>query len=239
MKKNRRVPFVRAPKAIIICYSDSLMDYVKEHHRISEHNAFGGKLYLLKESQNQIGILGNTGIGSPAIVTAIEESIALGTKAYIAIGTAGTLQHAIKPGDLVLCTRAIRDEGTSFHYLKSSKYAYPSQTLTTKIESYLRKKNLYYKKGTSWTIDAPYRETVAEVKQYQKQGVLTVEMEASALFAVAQYHHIEMAAMFVVSDSLADLVWKPDFHRIDTKSGMHQIYTLALDILKKDLRRRK
>ena len=120
----------------------------------------------------------------------------------------------------MVCEKAIRDEGTSHHYLKHSKYAYASKGMTNKIIISLEKLNQKYFIGTSWTIDAPYRETVAEAKQYQEEGVATVEMEASALFAVAQYRNVELGAIFTISDSLAELQWKPKFHLKKTKKGL-------------------
>jgi uridine phosphorylase len=131
----------------------------------------------------------------------------------------------------MVCEKAIRDEGTSHHYLKHSKYAYASKEMTNKIKRSLEKFKQKYFVGTSWTIDAPYRETVAEAKQYQKEGVATVEMEASALFAVAQYRNVELGAIFTISDSLAELQWKPKFHLKKTKKGLEILYKIAVDVL--------
>ena len=108
---------------------------------------------------------------------ALEELIAFGVKRFISIGTAGTLQKDIKVGDLIVCEKAIRDEGTSYHYLKPSKYAYASKEMTKRIKNALDALEQKYFVGTSWTIDAPYRETVVEARQYQKEGVATVEMK--------------------------------------------------------------
>ena len=142
-----------------------------------------------------------------------------------------TLQKNITIGGLMVCEKAIRDEGTSHHYLKHSKYAYASKDMTNKIKKSLDKFKQKYFIGTSWTIDAPYRETVAEAKQYQKEGVATVEMEASALFAVAQYRNVELGAIFTISDSLAELEWKPKFHFKKTKQGLEILYKVAVDVL--------
>lgn len=142
----------------------------------------------------------------------LEELIAFGVKKFVSMGSAGTLQRSLKIGDVVVCDKAIRDEGTSHHYLESSKFAFASEPLTARLEQVLVEKKVEFIKGPSWTVDSPYRETVAEARQYQSEGVLTVEMEASALFAVAQYRNVKVAAAFVVSDSLADLKWSPQFH---------------------------
>jgi uridine phosphorylase len=88
-----------------------------------------------------------------------------------------------------------------------------------------------YQTGTSWTIDAPYRETVAEVRHYQAEGVLCVEMEAAALFAVASVRGVHLASAFVISDSLADLEWNPQFHGDEVQAGLVTLYEAAVAAL--------
>ncbi len=132
-------------------------------------------------------------------------------KNFLIVGTGGAIQKDFKIGDVVVCTKAIRDEGTSHHYLKSTKYALPSKVLSNKIEQALQKAKIKFRKGFSWTIDAPYRETVKELVTYRKEGVLTVEMEASALFSIGKYRNVNVAAVFVISDLITEKNWKPAF----------------------------
>ena len=219
------------PEGIILCYTGSIMEYVTGKHAVTTVNSFPGQMYLLNETENKVGIIGNFGFGAPVAVTVLEELIASGVKRFISIGLAGTLQKNFKAGDLVVCEKAIRDEGTSYHYLPSSKYAYASGEMTDRIERTLKKQERKYSTGTSWTIDAPYRETAAEATQYQEEGVAVVEMEASALFAVAQYRGVQMGAIFTVSDSLAGMEWSPKFHFKKTRSGLEMLYQVALEAL--------
>ena len=86
--------------------------------------------------------------------------------------------------------------------------------------------------GTSWSIDTPYRETVSEARRYRHQGVLTVEMEAAALFAVGKHRKAEVASLFSVSDSLTDLPWKPQFHLRRNQAGLEKIYRVAVEALR-------
>jgi uridine phosphorylase len=220
------------PAGIILCYQYGLLKYILGNHRTTEVATYTRGLHLLDETAGRVGVMGSFGIGAPAAVTVLEELIALGVKKFISIGSAGTLQRDIGIGDLVICDKALRDEGTSHHYLKPAKYAHASAAITARIICALDASGREYHIGTSWTIDAPYRETVAEVRQYQKQGVATVEMEAAALFAVAQYRKVEMGAMFSVSDSLADFDWKPKFHLKRTDQGLEAIYKAALSALR-------
>jgi purine-nucleoside phosphorylase len=211
-KKIGKYPKFKLPKGVIFCYSRRLLEHILKNHKTTKVEGFYGEFYLLNETKNQIGVLAKFGIGAPVVVTLMEELIAFGVKKFISIGEAGTLQKTLKIRDIVVCNRAIRDEGTSHHYLKHSKYAYASKELTEKVEKVLQRIGQKFIIGASWTIDAPYRETVAEAKQYQKEGVATVEMEASALFAVAKYRNVDIAVIFSISDSLVELKWKPKFH---------------------------
>ncbi|MCX8015892.1 MAG: nucleoside phosphorylase [Patescibacteria group bacterium] len=214
-KQRGKYPNFKSPCGVIFCYSKNLLQHILKNHKTTKVEGFSGDFYLLNESGKQIGIIANFGIGAPIACTLLEELFAFGVRIFISIGEAGCLQKHIKIGDIVVCNKAIRDEGTSYHYLKPTKYAYPSKNITEKIQKTLDQLGKKYYVGTSWTIDAPYRETIAETKFYQKQGVITVEMEAAALFAVAQYRNAQIGALFTISDSLAELVWKPKFHISD------------------------
>jgi len=219
------------PESVILCYCRSIMDYVRNNLKITTVRGVSGELLLLGETGNRIGISGNFGFGAPVVTTVVEELIAFGITNFISIGLAGTLQKDHKAGDIIVCDKAIRDEGTSYHYLKPSKYAYASEEMTERIIKVLEEQGQKYFTGTSWTIDTPYRETVAEAKQYQEEGVATVEMEASALFAVAQYRGARMGAMFTVSDSLAELEWSPEFHFEETRNGLETLCRVAIQTL--------
>jgi purine-nucleoside phosphorylase len=85
---------------------------------------------------------------------------------------------------------------------------------------------------TSWTTDAPYRETEAEVLYYKSQNIQTVEMEASALFAVAQHHKIPIASAFTISDSLHDLNWDPHFLHPKVQDGLEDLFQSAVGSFK-------
>ncbi|MFC1947546.1 nucleoside phosphorylase [Chloroflexota bacterium] len=220
----------RCPENIILCYSPSLMTHVRENYDVNERRLSGGILYSMIESSDSVGVLGNFGFGAPVAVTLSEILITMGVKRIINIGVAGTLQKHIDIGDIVVCDKAIRDEGTSYHYLKPDTYAYPHSGLTKQITKTLDKNGTEYFTGPSWTTDAPYRETVAEVSKYQEEGVLTVEMEASALFALGNHRNVDVGALFTISDSLADLKWKPEFHSEKTVKGLKTIFEISLTV---------
>lgn len=146
-------------------------------------------------------------IGAPTTAIVAEELGALGVSEFLLLGTAGGLSPTLSTGDIVLCTKAVRDEGTSHHYLADSLYSTPSPELTGKLRIIIEKLGLRYRAGPTWTTDAPYMETAGEVTHYRKAGVLTVEMEASGLFAVAKKRGYKAGAVFVISDLLGENGW--------------------------------
>ncbi|WP_287583568.1 nucleoside phosphorylase [Candidatus Borrarchaeum sp.] len=229
LKKRGKYPDYKPPKGVILLFQKELLEYIIKNHEIVKVRGFHGDFYLLKETDNRIGVLGNFGWGAPVVVILLEQLIAFGVKEFISVGIAGSLQKDLRVGNIIICDKAIRDEGVSHHYIKSSKYSFASKTLTKKIEEALTRFNLEYSVGTTWTIDTPYRETITEVKQYQKEGVLTVDMEASAIFSVAEYRGVEAGSIFTISDYLAELEWELKFHL--TKDHLETLFQVAKEVL--------
>ena len=224
------------PDGIVLCYQRSLFDHVLSAEGLerSRQRAFRG-MQRLPSTQGRIGVVGQFGIGAPAAAAALEELAALGTTRFISIGTAGSLQRDLHIGDVVVCENAIRDEGVSHHYLPPAKSAAASAELTSALEAALHAVPFPFRSGTAWTIDTPYRETLAEARHYQAEGVLCVEMEAAALFAVGEYRGTEVAAAFTMSDSLAELVWDPQFLGPEVEASLIALYHAALKALQPDV----
>lgn len=216
----------KIPESVILCYDSDLMDYVGENYDFWEldlHDEF----YVLEDYET--GILGDFGVGAPAAGTLIEELVELDVVNFLSYGLAGSLDPNLDTGEIVLCTKALRDEGTSHHYLGPSKYSHPSEDLTKRVRNSLLSRDMEFVEGPTWTIDAPYRETPEEVRKYRKEGIKTVEMEASAIFAVAEAKGVKAASFFVVSDHLAEDEWTPDFRRV--RKNPKEIFEVALSSL--------
>jgi len=217
------------PSRYVITYQSSGLRhfrraYAGQYKLMKVHTGF----YVHMLPKLDIGFVKMTGIGAPHAVTMFEELIGLGGKEFINIGTAGGLQHE----GVFLCDRAVRDEGTSHHYIAHGKHSYPDKKLTEMLATAIEKQKLKFERATTWTIDAPYRETRAEIARYKKEGIATVEMEASALFAVAQYRKARIASAFIVSDVLGDK-WNPKFHHIDVIRTENRMIEAAIQCLTK------
>ena len=117
------------------------------------------------------------------------------------------LDGSIGSGDIVLPTSALRDEGTSYHYLPAGREAHPSPRAVAAIVHVLERHACHYVKGKTWTTDAFYRETPRRVASRRQQGCLTVEMEAAALFAVAEFRGVDVAMLLYGGDDLSGLEW--------------------------------
>jgi uridine phosphorylase len=218
------------PEGVILSYQSSLVRHIVATDE-TEQADFANGMALLSDTDGRIGVVGGFGIGAPAAAAVLEELIALGVRRFVSLGTAGSLQKGLAIGDLTVCDRAIRDEGVSHHYLAGEMFSHPSPELTATFAEQIEQLGHDPVVGPSWTIDTPYRETVEEARHYQQEGVLTVEMEAAALFAVAQYRGVEIASGFAISDSLAELTWTPRFSSDETKHGLVTLYRAAVATL--------
>jgi len=178
------------------------------------------------------GSLSLTGpfLGAPQAVMAMEKIIALGANRICVFGWCGSLQPDLNIGDIVIPLNAVAEEGTSKHYPIGNRKPGTDQELNGILEQALEQEGLPFKKGTVWTTDAPYRETIAKVKTYREKGVLAVEMEMSALMTLAVYRSVKLSGLLVVSDELFQLKWHRGFSSPVFKKRCGQAGNLLLDL---------
>ena len=220
---------------LILTYQPALIRAVAaEPGVIPVADAFGGETFLVPPSRTDglpVIICGGFGIGAPVTAVILEEWIAFGVRRIVSIGTAGGLQPGLAVGDITLVDRTVRDEGVSYHYLPAERPAVPDAGLSAELHRTLERQGVTPRVGPTWTIDTPYRETVAELRHYQAEGVLTVEMEAAAVCAIAAVRRVALATAFTISDSLAELVWNPQFASDEVQAGLLTLCRAAVDVL--------
>jgi uridine phosphorylase len=220
-----------APDGIILLYQRHFARALLEREPHRTCPPYRESLHLLERTGGRVGVMAFFGFGGPVVALMVETMAALGTRRFMNLGTAGGLQLGSSVGDLVVCDRAVRDEGVSHHYLPPKRYAHPSPALTGSLAERLTSAGRSFKLGPSWTVDAPYRETLEELRHYRDEGVLTVEMEAAALFAVAEHRQLEAAAAFVLSDLLTDAEWTPDFGAVEIERGLEVLVEAAIEVI--------
>ncbi len=154
------------------------------------------------------------GVGAPLAVGLLEESIALGARLFITCGGAGSLMKEVPLGTPVIPLAALRDEGTSYHYMPPTRWVNPDAALVQALERTLEVHGHTYLLGKTWTTDALFRETAGKIARRREEGCITVEMEAAALFAVARFRRVRLAALLYAGDDLGGEQWDHrDWHR--------------------------
>ena len=148
-------------------------------------------------------------VGAPLAVGCLEEIIARGGRKFIVCGSAGVLDRSIASGHIVVPTSALRDEGTSYHYLPPSREVEPSLEAVNAIIASLKENGYPYVEGKTWTTDAFYRETRSKIEKRRHEGCITVEMEAAALFAAARFRGVQLAQLLYGSDDVGGAEWDP------------------------------
>lgn len=145
---------------------------------------YHSELYEFDVAGTRVGIVG-CAVGAPYAVLLAEQMFACGCELLISITSAGQIAKVAAPPYFVLVTRALRDEGTSYHYQPAASFAEVSPELLAGARSALHAAGVDVLEGATWTTDAPFRETAAAIAHAERQGVLGVEMESAALYAFA------------------------------------------------------
>lgn len=173
-------------------------------------------------------------VGAAACTVAYEEILALGLEKLIMFGTCGILDKKIEDLAIIIPTSAVRDEGTSYHYMKSSDGIVVNEKYRDDFKEILRNNNVTSVEGKVWTTDAPYREAQAKVLKRKEQGCICVDMECSAMNAVAKFRNKELFQFFYAADNLDSDEW--DYRSLvneDRLSEKEKIIHLALELTSK------
>jgi uridine phosphorylase len=199
-----------AERCVLCFFSVSIEKIIKEYpHKIVSIIKSEGAHYPLYELdyKDEKIILVQAGVGSPIAAGQIEEISAMGCKKFIACGSCGVLQKEIAIGHLIIPTTAVRDEGTSYHYVKPAREITADEHIVQIIENKLLEEKIPYIKAKTWTTDAIYRETPQKIIQRKNEGCVTVEMETSAYIAVSQYNNVKFGQILYAGDNLGGEEW--------------------------------
>ena len=223
------------PKIGITCFSKNLVDrYVETFNgeKIAEISNANGKapVYKIKYKNRDIAIFMSR-VGAPACTVSYEEALAMGLEKLIMFGTCGVLNRSIEDLAIIIPTSAIRDEGTSYHYMKSTTEIKVNEKYRKEFKEILNKNNISSIEGKVWTTDAPYRETRKKVLKRKEQGCICVDMECSAMNAVAKFRKKELFQFFYAADNLDSAKWdKRSLGNNDRLSEKEKIIYLALEL---------
>ena len=209
--ESRKVPVeaLTVPRCLLLTYQHSIYEYAK---RLIDGKDID---WLYNDVQpfcvgrfNDVEVAAaRFWIGAPAATMTLEEAIACGARTIFEVGFSGGLQDFLKPGDIVVVTEANRDEGTSNHYLEPDVGVEASPGLRDGLISIVKGEGARHFVGPVWSTDGVYRETRGKFRKFKNEGVLAVNMETSAIFALAKYRNVEAASAQVISDVLTETGW--------------------------------
>jgi uridine phosphorylase len=162
------------------------------------------RMFEFERAGTRFGIIG-CAVGAAFSVLLAEQAFASGCALLISISSAGQITASAPAPYFILIDRALRDEGTSYHYLAPSRYAEADPALTQAAMAALQAAGRHVHLGTTWTTDAPFRETERAVAAARAEGILAVEMEAAALYAFARSRGKQVLCFAQVTNQLGQV----------------------------------
>jgi uridine phosphorylase len=179
-------------------------------HRSPHWACYHSELFEFDVSGQRIGIVG-CAVGAPYAVLVAEQIFASGCKLLVSITSSGQLEQLGPTPYFVLVERALRDEGTSYHYLPPSDFADVDPTLLSRLSGVIERAGPLVFRGATWTTDAPFRETDAMIEAGRAMGLTAIEMECAALYALAKARGFPILCLAHVTNTMA--VAEGDFEK--------------------------
>lgn len=216
LREARRQKGIAVVEVPPICILDPDCDIVRNLRNTGRAKQFEGwpcyhtRLDTFTLGEQTVGIIG-CAVGAPFAVLIAEELFASGCNMLVSITSAGQITSAGRLPYFVIINRALRDEGTSYHYALPSEYSEADPRLISMAADAINKKGLHAVVGSSWTTDAPFRETAEAIATARSKGVLAVEMEAAALYAFARAQNKQVLCLAHVTNAMAQI--EQDFEK--------------------------
>lgn len=220
------------PEHCVLCYFDEVISMLSRTGKVEkitrQFSTMGAHPVFKIVFEGKPLAVFHPCVGAPAAAAFLEELIARGCKKFVACGGAGVLDSSIPLSEIIVPTVAVRDEGTSYHYLSPAREVEASSEAVQAIASVLGKHNISYRLVKTWTTDAVYRETVAKINLRKSEGCAVVEMEAAAFFAVAKFRNVNFGQLLYSGDDVGGDVWQSRNWTKETKAR-EKLFWLAAE----------
>jgi uridine phosphorylase len=203
-RRQKRLAAVNVPP---VCILDPDGDIVRRLQQSGQSKPFAGwpcyhtRLDTFTLAGRTVGIVG-CAVGAPFAVLIAEQLFASGCRLLLSVTSAGQIVPSGRPPYFVIIDRALRDEGTSYHYAPPSEYSEADTALVATAVEALKGTEQRVLVGSSWTTDAPFRETADAIAAARSKGVLAVEMEAAALYAFARAAGVPVLCLAHVTNTM-------------------------------------
>ncbi|NIA12448.1 MAG: uridine phosphorylase [Nitrospiraceae bacterium] len=182
-------------------------------------------LYTFTHEDTRFGIVG-CAVGASFAVLVAEELFASGCKLLISVTSAGQIARIGDPPYFVLIEKALRDEGTSYHYVPPADFSPIAPELLSMLGDAFLHARVAVHRGATWTTDAPFRETASAIAHCRDLGIMAVEMEAAALYAFAQARQEAVVCLAHVTNQMARV--EGDFEKGIADGSQDALHVVAL-----------
>jgi uridine phosphorylase len=203
-RRQKGLPTVDVPPVCILDPDGDIVRRLRQDGRakpFASWACYHTQLDVFELGGQSVGIVG-CAVGAPFAVLVAEELFASGCKALLSLTSAGQIVPAGPTPYFIVIDRALRDEGTSYHYAAPSDYGEADPALVAIASDALAKQNLSVAVGASWTTDAPFRETEEAIEAARARGILAVEMEAAALYTFAKARNVRVLCLAHVTNTM-------------------------------------
>jgi uridine phosphorylase len=226
-RRQKGLPVIDVPRVCILDPDGDIVRQLKADGRVTRFDSwpcYHTDLFSFTLGGKTVGILGCV-VGAPFAVLVAEELFACGCQFLLSLTSAGQVLDAGSPPYFVVIDRAMRDEGTSYHYADPAKFADADPGLVTRAVQALRETGLHAKIGPSWTTDAPFRETPEAIEAARSLGILAVEMEAAALYTFARVRGVSVLCLAHVTNTMAQA--EGDFEKGEAGGSLDALKVLG------------
>ncbi len=204
-RRQRGIAKGEVPRVCLLDPDGDVLRWLKDRRK-AERSPFWAcyhtDLYTFELDGRTIGVIGNA-VGASFAVLLAEQLFVSGCRLLVSITSAGRIDDSLQTPCFILIDRALRDEGTSYHYLPPSDFADAPRGLIGALQGAFSDLPFAVTQGPVWTTDAPYRETATAIAANRARGILAVEMEAAALYAFAQAREKSVVCLAHVTNEMA------------------------------------
>ena len=227
-RRQKSLPVLAVPAVCVLDPDGDIVRFLKRSGRATQHPGWAcyhTELCIFEQDGATLGVVG-CAVGGPFAVLVAEQLFASGCELLISVTSAGQIVPVRQPPYYVLIDRALRDEGTSYHYLAPEPYAHLSTAFGELADSVVQESPVVLLRGACWTTDAPFRETEAAIDRCRQEGILAVEMEAASLYAFAHARNRPVICFAHITNQMASL--EGDFEKGEADGAVDSLRLISL-----------
>lgn len=226
-RRQKGMPAAPVPPVCLLDPDGDIVRRLRAEGRARRHEGWAcyhTDLFVFEENGLAMGIVG-CAVGASFAVLVAEELFASGCQLLISITSSGQIDPARAPPYFVLIERALRDEGTSYHYLPPSVWSTAPAELLDRLGPAFDGFQVGVARGATWTTDAPFRETAEAIAAMRKRRIAAVEMEAAALYAFARARNRPVICFAHVTNQMGRI--EGDFEKGEADGSAHALAVAA------------